>query len=256
MRKLWSVLALLLVAGTIVVGCSKESGEGETEAFTFVVYPGSRYLPDLNELFKKAQKSIKPNEDVPTAIYDTDASVEDVAKFYAKAYGYANVAPDATNNLSAAKPQAFYRNGDLQTDVKPIVPLLQKMGVSTDTSKAQRVWVKIMQRESLNNAAAMARFQREATGSKVLAVGKNEAGLPYVVATEFGVNALHGGPDSRSLPFPQNVDEVGHVIAWVIETRKLDVYTRPGSKPRVTEFLSTLGEDPPSSVLSGQWDAA
>jgi hypothetical protein len=137
MRKLWSVPALLLIAGTIVIGCNKESGEGETEAFTFVVYPGSRYLPDLNELFKKAQKSIKPNEDVPTAIYDTDASVEDVAKFYAKAYGYANVAPDATNNLSAAKPQAFYRNGDLQTDVKPIVPLLQKMGVTTDTSKAQ-----------------------------------------------------------------------------------------------------------------------
>jgi hypothetical protein len=137
MRKFWSVLALLLIAGTIVVGCTKENGEGETEAFTFVVYPGSRYLPDLNELFKKAQKQIKPGEDVPTAIYDTDASVEDVAKFYAKAYGYASVAPDATNNLSAAKPQAFYRNGDLQTDVKPIVPLLQKIGVTSDTSKAQ-----------------------------------------------------------------------------------------------------------------------
>ena len=79
---------------------------------------------------------------------------------------------------------------------------------------------------------------------------------PPVVATEFGLNALHGGPDSRSLPFPQNVDEVGNVIAWVIATRKLDVYTRPGSKPRVTEFLSKLGEDPPSSVLAGQWDAA
>ena len=79
---------------------------------------------------------------------------------------------------------------------------------------------------------------------------------PPVVATEFGVNALHGGPDSHSLPFPQNVDEVGNVIAWVIDTRKLDVYTRPGSKPRVTEFLSKLGEDPPQSVLSGEWSAA
>jgi NADP-dependent 3-hydroxy acid dehydrogenase YdfG len=79
---------------------------------------------------------------------------------------------------------------------------------------------------------------------------------PPVVATEFGVNALHGGPDSRTLPFPQNVDEVGNVIAWVIDTRKLDVYTRPGSKPRVTEYLSKLGEDPPPSVLVGQWDDA
>ena len=79
---------------------------------------------------------------------------------------------------------------------------------------------------------------------------------PPVVATEFGLNALHGGPDSRSLPFPQDVTEVGNVIAWVIDTRKLDVYTRPGSKPRVTEFLSGLGEDPPASVLAGQWVAA
>lgn len=137
MRKFWSVLALLMIAGTIVFGCKKESSEGENDAFMFVVYPGSRYLPDLNELFKKAQKVVKPNQDVPTAIYDTDASVEDVAKFYAKSYGYPSVAPDATNNLSAAKPQAFYRSGDLQSDVKPIEPLLKQLGAQTDTSKAQ-----------------------------------------------------------------------------------------------------------------------
>ena len=137
MRKLWSVLALLMIAGTIVFGCKKESGEGENDAFMFVVYPGSRYLPDLNELFKKANKALKPNQDLPIAIYDTDASVEDVAKFYAKSYGYSGVAPDATNNLSAAKPQAFYRNGDLQTDVKPIEPLLKQIGAQSDTSKAQ-----------------------------------------------------------------------------------------------------------------------
>ena len=79
---------------------------------------------------------------------------------------------------------------------------------------------------------------------------------PPVVATEFGTNARHGGPDSRSLPFPQDVGEVGNVITWVIETRKPDVYTRPGSKARMTEFLSALGEDPPASVLAGQWSAA
>jgi NADP-dependent 3-hydroxy acid dehydrogenase YdfG len=79
---------------------------------------------------------------------------------------------------------------------------------------------------------------------------------PPVVATEFGANALHGGPHSRDLPFPQDVGEVGNVIAWVIETRKPDVYTRPGSKARMTEFLSALGEDPPASVLVGQWTAA
>jgi hypothetical protein len=81
---------------------------------------------------------VRPNEPEapPTAIYDTDASLEDVANFYAKSYGYTSVAPDATNNLSAAKPQAYYRSGDLATDNKTIVPLLKQMGVQSDTGKA------------------------------------------------------------------------------------------------------------------------
>lgn len=72
---------------------------------------------------------------------------------------------------------------------------------------------------------------------------------PGIVATEFGANALHGGPDSRSLPYPQDVAEVGEVIAWVIETRKLDVYTRPGSKAMIAQYVEKLGEDPPVSVI-------
>ncbi len=69
-------------------------------------------------------------------IYDTDASVDEVATFYARAYGYAGVAPDATNNLSAAKPAAYYRTGDLATDTKAIEPLLPKLNLHTDVSRA------------------------------------------------------------------------------------------------------------------------
>jgi NADP-dependent 3-hydroxy acid dehydrogenase YdfG len=69
---------------------------------------------------------------------------------------------------------------------------------------------------------------------------------PGVVATDFGANASHGGPDSRSMPNAQDVAPVGEVIAWVIETRKPDVYTFPGAKAVVTRFLSQLGEDPPA----------
>ena len=69
---------------------------------------------------------------------------------------------------------------------------------------------------------------------------------PGVVATDFGKNAAHGGPDSRSLPNAQDVAQVGEVLAWVIETRKPDVYTFPGAKGAVTNFLSKLGEDPPA----------
>ena len=73
---------------------------------------------------------------------------------------------------------------------------------------------------------------------------------PGVVATEFGANAAHGGPDSRSLPNAQDVSEVGRVIAWVIETRRPDVYTFPGAKAAVSSFLAQLGEDPPASALA------
>ena len=69
---------------------------------------------------------------------------------------------------------------------------------------------------------------------------------PGVVATEFGANASHGGPDSRSLPNAQEVEPVGEVIAWVIETRKPDVYTFRGAKAAVSSFVSQLGEDPPA----------
>ncbi len=56
---------------------------------------------------------------------------------------------------------------------------------ATDTARAKRVWIKILEREALANSAALARFQREAGGAKVLDVGKSEAGLPYMVASEF-----------------------------------------------------------------------
>lgn len=73
---------------------------------------------------------------------------------------------------------------------------------------------------------------------------------PGVVATEFGANASHGGPDSRSLPNAQDVGPVGEVIAWVIETRKPDVYTFVGAKGAVSGFVSKLGEDPPQDVVA------
>jgi short-subunit dehydrogenase len=67
---------------------------------------------------------------------------------------------------------------------------------------------------------------------------------PGVVRTEFGVNAMYGGPDSRQIPISQSAGEVAAVIAGVIESRRTDVYTMPGSRERVIEYYSTLGEDP------------
>ena len=67
---------------------------------------------------------------------------------------------------------------------------------------------------------------------------------PGVVRTDFGKNALHGGPDSRELPNSQDADEVADVIAGVIESRKPDVYTREGSHAWVVKYYDELGVDP------------
>lgn len=67
---------------------------------------------------------------------------------------------------------------------------------------------------------------------------------PGVVRTDFGLNAMHGGPDSRQLPYSQSAEEVAEVIASVIESPRNDVYTREGARDRVVEYYSTLGADP------------
>jgi hypothetical protein len=136
------VSRLLLAAALIALvlpGCSKEkkNDSNEPESFSFTVYPGARYLAQLTETTKQAHKLFVPNEDVPpTAIYDTDAPVDKVAEFYAQSYGYGKVAPDATNNLSSAKPPAYYRSGDLAKDVQGVVGVAQKLNIKVDVSKA------------------------------------------------------------------------------------------------------------------------
>jgi len=66
---------------------------------------------------------------------------------------------------------------------------------------------------------------------------------PPVVRTEFGLNARHGGPDSRTLPNSQSAEDVAAVIAEVIATRQPDVYTLPGARQRVIGYYSSLGVD-------------
>jgi short-subunit dehydrogenase len=67
---------------------------------------------------------------------------------------------------------------------------------------------------------------------------------PGIVRTEFGRNALHGGPDSRDFPDSQSAEEVAAVIAEVIATRQPDVYTRIGAQARVASYYSVVGVDP------------
>jgi NAD(P)-dependent dehydrogenase (short-subunit alcohol dehydrogenase family) len=61
--------------------------------------------------------------------------------------------------------------------------------------------------------------------------------LPGVVATEFGLNALGGGADSRTLPNAQPVEDVAGVIAELIEHPRAEVYTLPGLRQHVLDYF-------------------
>lgn len=74
--------------------------------------------------------------------------------------------------------------------------------------------------------------------------------LPGVVATEFGLNARHGGVDSRALPGAQPVDEVARIIADAIASPRAEVYTRPeyhrmAAAYYAAEDLAALEGQPP-----------
>jgi len=125
------VAALLLLTATFVA-CRGEEELAEPEAFSFVVYPGSRYLGQVTETVKAAHKVIDPSkEPPPTAIYDTEAPLEQVADYYVKQYGYKEIAQS-----NAGNPPAHWRNGDL-ADVKGIEPIIRQMNLPTDVTKAQ-----------------------------------------------------------------------------------------------------------------------
>ena len=67
---------------------------------------------------------------------------------------------------------------------------------------------------------------------------------PGVVYTDFGLNARHGGVDSRKIPGGQTPEEVAAVIADVIARPRPDVYTRAGAQARIAQHYAALGEDP------------
>lgn len=67
---------------------------------------------------------------------------------------------------------------------------------------------------------------------------------PGVVRTDFGLNALHGGLDSRALPGSQGAEEVVEVIVQAIRDGAPDVYTRAGARQAVLDYYARVGEDP------------
>ncbi len=63
--------------------------------------------------------------------------------------------------------------------------------------------------------------------------------LPGPVATDFGTNALGGGPDSRGLPGAQTAEQVAAVIVELIAQPRGDVYTRPEYAQQVLAYYGS-----------------
>lgn len=63
---------------------------------------------------------------------------------------------------------------------------------------------------------------------------------PGVVATEFGNNAIGGGPDSKQIPGAQPVEEVVDILTEMIDhpDASVDVYSRPAYRGMISAYYS------------------
>lgn len=118
-----------------------ESADLAARAWSFQVYPGASFLPDYTVAFRKSHAILNPDlpEPPPIAVYDTDAPVEEVARFYAEKYGYGEVA-DPPGSEEVDPPPAYFTSGDLGTDTRNIADLLAELGYDHDLSSLGGEW--------------------------------------------------------------------------------------------------------------------
>ena len=134
MSKQTRTLLTLVIAVAILFSCKGKEKAAEPEAFSFVIYPGSRYLGQLTETTKRAHTVANPSTEPPaTAIFDSEATLEQVAGYYAGEYGYGEIVEQPPGG---APVNASWRNGDLAADAQAIAPLLTQLNIPTDVSKA------------------------------------------------------------------------------------------------------------------------
>jgi short-subunit dehydrogenase len=86
----------------------------------------------------------------------------------------------------------------------------------------------------LNSLTANMRMEPQATHPNIFVTLFS----PGVVATDFGLNSKHGGPDSRSFPFSQSAEEVAEVIGNILISPRADVYSRAQFQEQVVNYYS------------------
>lgn len=86
---------------------------------------------------------------------------------------------------------------------------------------------------AMNSLTANVRVDLQNEGFKNIQVSLFS---PGVVATDFGLNAVNGGPDNRAIPGAQPVEEVSAAISRLLVTKEADVYSRASYKGEFNYF--------------------
>jgi short-subunit dehydrogenase len=60
--------------------------------------------------------------------------------------------------------------------------------------------------------------------------------LPGIVATDFGLNAIHGGPDVRQLPGAQPVEEVAAALLDLVENPRAEKFSRAHYHEQIAKY--------------------
>lgn len=135
--------ALVLAA----IGCRKEAdrpvadyevADLQARAYNFQVFPGSVFLKEQTDILRRASLKMHAHlkEAPPMAMYETAATIDEVAEFYRDKYGYSRIAENEVNSFSAAKPNAYFSTGDLRADLESIRPLIDELELTVEYEKA------------------------------------------------------------------------------------------------------------------------
>lgn len=141
--KRYGIFPSIFWATLLVIACSEpgveplseyESSEVAKRSMDFQVYPGSTFLEDHTEAYRRSHSIVNPQSRriPPMAVYESADSVEEVAQFYARIYGYDRVHPNTVNDFSPYPPHAYLIRGELGEATRTILPIIEQLGYESD----------------------------------------------------------------------------------------------------------------------------
>ncbi len=128
-------LLFILLLALFTTGCEQQND------LHFPVYPGAVQRPRIARIFVNAHEILNRDDprEIDLMVLDSAASVEEVAEWYAKLYGF-EVSQDQVNDFSPMPPRAYLLEGNLRNDFEGIKPLLAKMGIEPEVQGVEGMY--------------------------------------------------------------------------------------------------------------------